>query len=168
MAKRLDDHYRSGERGGMQKIKLLRTVDCVVGGFRFAEGKRQVGSLLLGLYNDEGLLDHVGFTSNFSAAERAKITKLVMPLIQPPGSTGRAPGGPSRWSTRRSQEWEPLRPKFVVEVQYDHFTGHRFRHGVRLLRWRPDKPPRQCLLNQVTRAQGPSLSILNAPIPTRR
>jgi ATP-dependent DNA ligase len=119
-----------------------------------------IGSLLLGLYDEEGLLHHVGFTSSFKAAEQTKITKLVEPLIQPPGFTGRAPGGPSRWSTKRSSEWQPLKTKLVVEVEYDHFTGDRFRHGTKLLRWRPDKAPRQCTLDQVKQGRGASLRIL--------
>jgi ATP-dependent DNA ligase len=149
----------------MQKIKRRRTADCVVGGFRYAEGKRVVGSLLLGLYDDQGLLHHVGFTSGFKSVDRAKITRTVERLIQPPGFTGRAPGGPSRWSTKRSSEWLPLRPKLVVEVDYDHFTGGRFRHGTRLLRWRPDKAPRQCLMSQVERRGGATLKLLK---PNRR
>ena len=160
IAKRIDLAYRSGERDGMQKIKQLRTADCVVGGFRYAEGKKVVGSLLLGLYDKAGLLNHVGFTSSFKAADRQKITDKVTPLIEPPGFTGKAPGGPSRWSTRRSSEWQPLKPKLVVEVQYDHFTGDRFRHGTQLLRWRPDKSPRQCTLDQVTKRGGKTLKLL--------
>jgi ATP-dependent DNA ligase len=148
IAKRLDSTYRSGERTGMQKIKRLRTADCVVGGFRYASEGRAVGSLLLGLYED-GLLHHVGFTSGFSQSEKKALLQKVEPLIEPPGFTGNAPGGPSRWSTKRSAEWQPLKPKLVVEVQYDHFTGNRFRHGTKFLRWRPDKLPRACSIEQV-------------------
>jgi ATP-dependent DNA ligase len=160
IAKRLDLPYRSGERDGMQKIKRRRTADCVVGGFRYAEGQRVIGSLLLGLYDDEGLLNHVGFTSSFKAADRKRITGIVESLIGPPGFTGNAPGGPSRWSTKRSTEWQPLKPKLVVEVEYDHFTGGRFRHGTHFLRWRPDKAPRQCTLAQVEQSRGASLRLL--------
>lgn len=160
VAKRRDLAYQSGNRDGMQKIKHRRTADCVVGGFRYAEGQDVVGSLLLGLYDQEGLLHHVGFTSAFRAAERQKITKLVEPLIEPPGFTGRKPGGPSRWSTKRSTEWQPLKTKLVVEVQYDHFTGDRFRHGTSLLRWRPDKRPRNCDFKQVTGAGAGTLKLL--------
>jgi len=149
VAKRLDLEYRSGDRTGMQKVKRLRTVDCVVGGFRYASTSRVVGSLLLGLYDAKGLLHHVGFTSGFPTAERKSMLRKLEPLIKPPGFTGRAPGGPSRWSTGRSAEWQPLAPKLVVEVRYDHFTGGRFRHGTRFLRWRPDKKPSQCTLDQV-------------------
>src|SRR5204862_3258290 len=123
IAKRRDLPYRSGERDGMQKIKNYRSADCVVGGFRYNEGKPVVGSLLLGLYDRQGLLHHVGFTSSFKALERKKVTQIVEPLVEPPGFTRRAPGGPSRWSTRRAEVWSPLRPKLVVEVQYDHFTN---------------------------------------------
>ncbi|HEV3347335.1 MAG TPA: ATP-dependent DNA ligase [Methylomirabilota bacterium] len=149
VAKRLDLPYQSGERTGMQKVKRRRTADCVVGGFRFAAGSRVVGSLLLGLYDGDGLLHHVGFTAGFPAATRKALLAKLEPLIAPPGFTGRAPGGPSRWSTERSGEWQPLAPRLVVEVSYDHFTGDRFRHATRFLRWRPDKAPRQCTLDQV-------------------
>jgi ATP-dependent DNA ligase len=132
----------------MQKIKHYRSADCVVGGFRYNEGKPVVGSLLLGLY-DDGLLHHVGFTSTIPAAEKPALTARLEKLIAPPGFTGNAPGGPSRWSQARSAQWQPLKPKLVVEVRYDHFTGHRFRHGTTLLRWRPDKSPRQCTMDQV-------------------
>jgi ATP-dependent DNA ligase len=148
IAKRVDQPYMSGERA-MLKVKTLRTADCVVGGFRYGSGKSVVGSLLLGLYDESGLLNHVGFTSSIPVAERAAVTRKVQQLIEPPGFTGNAPGGPSRWSTDRSAEWEPLRPELVVEVQYDHFTGSRFRHGTKLLRWRPDKDPMQCTMRQV-------------------
>ena len=160
IAKRIDMTYRSGERDGMQKIKHRKTADCVVGGFRYAEGKKVVGSLLLGLYDDQGLLNHCGFTSSFKAAERKSLTEKIEPLIGPPGFTGSAPGGPSRWSTKRSMEWQPLKPKLVVEVEYDHFTGDRFRHGTQLLRWRPDKAPRQCTFEQVAGGRGASLKLL--------
>lgn len=149
IAKRLDSDYRSGERTGMEKIKWLRTADCVVGGFRYASGTRVVGSLLLGLYDDKGLLHHVGFTSGFRTQHRRELLRKLKPLINPPGFTGNAPGGPSRWSSERSGEWEPLAPKLVLEVRYDHFTGNRFRHGTKFLRWRPEKSPRECLMSQV-------------------
>ncbi len=155
VAKRLDEPYRPGERA-MLKIKCLRTADCVVGGFRYATAGKQVGSLLLGLYDDRGLLDHVGFTSAISDAERPALTRKLARLRGGPGFTGDAPGGPSRWSTARSNEWEPLEPKLVVEVQYDHVTGQRFRHGTRFVRWRPDKLPRQCTMDQLHREARPS------------
>jgi len=149
IAKRVDCSYRSGERDGMVKVKRQRTADCVVGGFRYASKGGMVGSLLLGLYDDEGLLNHVGFTSSMAAADRGEMTKRLERLVEPPGFTGRAPGGPSRWSTERSSEWEPLRPELVVEVAYDHVSGGRFRHGTKFLRWRPDKAPRQCTIEQL-------------------
>jgi len=149
IAKRLDLPYRSGERDGMQKVKKLRTADCVVGGFRYASKGKVVGSLLLGLYDEEGLLHHVGYTSSFNEAEKKELTKKLEPLIKPPGFTGNKPGGPSRWSTKKTSDWEPLQTKLVVEVLFDHFTGGRFRHGTRLLRWRADKKPKQCDFEQV-------------------
>jgi ATP-dependent DNA ligase len=149
IAKRLDLPYRSGERDGMQKVKRMRTADCVVGGFRYASKGKVVGSLLLGLYDDEGLLHHCGYTSSFNEAEKKELTKKLEPLIAAPGFTGNKPGGPSRWSTKKTAEWEPLKTKLVVEVQYDHFTGGRFRHGTRFLRWRPEKKPKQCSFEQV-------------------
>jgi ATP-dependent DNA ligase len=150
IAKRLDLPYQSGNRLGMQKIKNYRSADCVVGGFRYNEGTKVVGSLLLGLYDDEGLLDHVGFTSSLRAAEKKALTAKLKKFIGGEGFSGDKPGGPSRWSTKRSSEWQPLKPELVVEVCYDHFSGGRFRHGTRLLRWRPDKAPKQCTMKQVT------------------
>jgi ATP-dependent DNA ligase len=150
MAKRLDLPYLPGERA-MLKVKHLRTADCVVGGFRYESGGRRVGSLLLGLYDEAGLLHHVGFTSGIAADERAALTAPLETLVEPPGFTGDAPGGPSRWSTARSAEWQPLRPELEVEVRYDHVTGRRFRHGTRLVRWRPDKAPAQCTFEQLAR-----------------
>jgi ATP-dependent DNA ligase len=149
IAKRLDLPYCFGTREGMAKIKNIRTVDCVVGGFRYGENSKLVGSLLLGLYDAQGLLHHVGFTSALAAEEKPALTKSLEKLVQAPGFTGNAPGGPSRWSTRRSAEWQPLAPRLVVEVTYDHVTDQRFRHGTNLLRWRLDKPPGQCLLEQI-------------------
>lgn len=160
IAKRLDMAYTSGQRTGMQKVKPSRTADCVVGGFRYASRGKVVGSLLLGLYDSEGLLNHVGFMSSFKAGDREKLTPKLEALVKPPGFTGSAPGGPSRWSTERSTEWQPLAPKLVVEVAYDHFTGGRFRHGTQLVRWRPDKAPKQCTLQQVSQRGGGALRLL--------
>jgi ATP-dependent DNA ligase len=148
IAKRLDLGYRSGARDGMRKIKNYRSADCVVGGFRYATGKKVVGSLLLGLYDENGQLNHVGFTSGIPNSERATLTKKLEKLIASPGFTGTAPGGPSRWNGGEEKPWHPLKPKLVVEVSYDHVTGGRFRHGTKLLRWRPDKSPHQCTLDQ--------------------
>ena len=151
IAKRTDMPYQSGNRHGMVKVKRLRTADCVVGGFRYASEGKVIGSLLLGLYDEKGLLHHVGFSSSFKAHEKPALTKKLEKLIKPPGFTGNAPGGPSRWATERSAEWQPLAPKLVCEVQYDHFTGGRFRHGTKFLRWRPDKKAGQCTFEQVKR-----------------
>ena len=148
VAKRLDGPYASGERA-MLKIKRLRTADCVVGGFRYESDSRKVGSLLLGLYDQAGRLDHVGYTSAISDADRPALTAKLETMKGGPGFTGDAPGGPSRWSNGRSAEWTPLKTELVVEVRYDQVTGDRFRHGTTLLRWRPDKAPRQCTLAQL-------------------
>ena len=162
IAKRTDLPYQSGERTGMQKIKAFRTAECVVGGFRYAEKKPAVGSLLLGLY-EHGVLHHVGFCSGIKAHEKAALTKKLEKLIGPPGFTGRAPGGPSRWSTKRSSEWQPLKPKLVVEVTYDHVSGERFRHGTGFVRWRPDKAPEQCTMDQLKQKRSRTLELLLQP-----
>jgi len=160
MAKRTDSSYASGERTAMAKIKQFRTVDCVIGGFRYASGAHLIGSLLLGLYDNAGLLHHVGFTSALKTEEKPRLTKKFEALKKPPGFTGNAPGGPSRWSTERTGDWDPVDPKIVVEVTYDHFTGGRFRHGTKIVRWREDKVPRQCTLEQVEHREGKSLALL--------
>ncbi|WP_254983565.1 ATP-dependent DNA ligase [Rhodopseudomonas palustris] len=163
IAKRRDLAYQSGTRDGMQKIKKFRSADCVVGGFRYAsatlDGRKVVGSLLLGLYDKAGLLHHVGFTSALKRAEKPALTDKLEKLSGK-GFTGNAPGGPSRWSTERSSQWQPLAPKLVVEVCYDHFSGERFRHGTSLLRWRPDKAPRQCTMDQLAQKQVDPLKLL--------
>lgn len=155
IAKRRDLDYRPGERA-MVKVKQQRTADCVVGGFRYAERNSVVGSLLLGLYDGEGRLDHVGFTSAIPSKERPQLTKDLEALIEPPGFTGAAPGGPSRWNTQRSMAWEPLKPVLVLEVRYDQITGGRFRHGTGFVRWRPDKEPRSCTFQQLAPKLRPS------------
>jgi ATP-dependent DNA ligase len=160
VAKRTDLPYQSGNRHGMQKIKNFRSADCVVGGFRYNEGTRVVGSLLLGLYDSKGLLNHVGFTSSLKASEKKPLTAKLEKLVGGEGFTGDKPGGPSRWSTKRSAEWRPLKTKLVVEVCYDHFSGGRFRHGTRLLRWRPDKAPRQCTMDQVRQKKADLMKLL--------
>ena len=146
----------------MQKIKAFRTADCVVGGFRYTEKKPVVGSLLLGLYED-GLLHHVGFCSGIKNEDKPLLTKKLEKLAGSPGFTGRAPGGPSRWSTRRSSEWKPLKPRLVVEVTYDHVSGERFRHGTGLVRWRPDKAPEQCTMDQLKHKRSRILELLLQP-----
>ena len=148
IAKPVDGLYEAGQRA-MVKVKRLRTADCVIGGFRYESQSREVGSLLLGLYDCRGKLNHVGFTSTIRDDERAALTKRLEALREPPGFTGKSPGGISRWSTKRSSEWEPLRPELVVEVRFDHITGDRFRHGTKLMRWRPDKRPDQCTFGQL-------------------
>jgi ATP-dependent DNA ligase len=160
VAKRLDVPYQSGNRDGMQKMKHQRTADCVVGGFRYASKGKVVGSLLLGLYDAGGLLHHVGFTSNIPAEEKKPLTVRLEKLVKAPGFTGQAPGGPSRWSTARTSEWQPLAPKLVVEVKYDHFSGGRFRHGTSFMRWRPDKAPKQCTIAQLEQEGRSAMKLL--------
>jgi ATP-dependent DNA ligase len=155
IAKRRDLPYGSGSREGGVKIKHLRTADCVIGGYRLNKQGNGVGSLLLGLYDDEGKLNHVGFTSGFRDGERGPLLEKLRPFEKPPGFTGSAPGGPSRWK-QTEEPWFPLAPKFVVEVRYDHVTGERFRHGTKILRWRPDKKPRQCTMDQLRVAEAAS------------
>jgi ATP-dependent DNA ligase len=154
VAKRVDAPYQPGERA-MLKVKRMRTADCVVGGFRYERESELVGSLLLGLYNDAGKLDHIGFTSAIADRDKPALTKKLEKLIGAPGFDGNAPGAPSRWSTERSAQWQPLKPKLVVEVRYDHVTGERFRHGTSIVRWRPDKAPHQCGMEQLGREARP-------------
>jgi ATP-dependent DNA ligase len=167
IAKPLEEPYQPEERA-MLKVKPLRTADCVVGGFRHATGSRQVGSMLLGLYNDDGKLDHVGFTSGISNEQRPALTRKLEKLRGGSGFTGDAPGGPSRWSTERSAAWVPLKPSLVVEVAYDQVTGGRFRHGARFVRWRPDKAPGQCTFDQLQRESRPSKLIADVLGVTNR
>jgi ATP-dependent DNA ligase len=155
IAKRLDGPYRAGERA-MVKVKQRRTADCVVGGFRYGRYDQLAASLLLGLYDEGGLLHHVGFTSSIALKDRPGWTEELRKLIKQPGFTGNAPGGPSRWSTDRTADWQPLEPKLVVEVLYDQVTAGRFRHGTRLLRRRPDKAPRQCTCDQLALPLSPA------------
>jgi ATP-dependent DNA ligase len=153
IAKRLDLPYQGGNRDGMQKIKKMRSADCVIAGFRYGEkstaGHKVVGSLLLGLYDEEGLLHHVGFTSGIRSEAKKALTDKLKAIASSKSFIGNTPGGPSRWSTRRSAQWQPVKPKYVIEVSYDHFSGGRFRHGTAILRWRPDKKPRQCTMDQI-------------------
>jgi len=166
IAKRRDLPYQAGKRDGMQKIKKFRSADCVIGGFRYATHKigdrKVVGSLLLGLYDNAGLLHHVGFTSAIKRDEKLALTDKLEALIASPGFTGNAPGGPSRWSTERSAQWCPLKPKLVIEVCYDHFSGERFRHGTSILRWRPDKAPKQCTFEQLKQKAADPMKLLAA------
>ena len=154
IAKRRDMPYRSGNRDGMHKIKRYRSADCAVGGFRYGgarlvAGRKVVASLLLGLYDNAGALHHVGFTSALRAEEKAALTERLEAIAAEHSFTENKPGGPSRWSTKRSSEWTPVTPSLVVEVSYDHFTGGRFRHGTTILRWRPDKNASQCTFDQL-------------------
>lgn len=165
MAKRLGEPYRAGERTAMVKVKRLRTADCVIGGFRYASAGKFIGSLLLGLYDADGLLHHVGFTSSFTGAQKAALTREIEPLAGGTGFTGRAPGGPSRWSTARSEEWVPLEPRLVAEVRYDHFSEGRFRHGTRFERWRPDKDAMQCTFEQLETEGRSTLELLQHQRP---
>ena len=165
IAKRLDQAYIPGERA-MLKIKQVRTADCVVGGFRYGTDTQLVGSLLLGLFNSDGKLDHVGFTSAISAAEKPALTEQLEALKDGPGFTGKAPGGPSRWSTERSAQWEPLRHELVAEVHYDQITASRFRHGTRFERWRPDKAPQACTMDQLAAPADPD-AVIRAIVGTK-
>jgi ATP-dependent DNA ligase len=148
VAKRLESVYKPGERA-MIKVKEQRTADCVVGGFRWGNDGERVGSLLLGVYRGK-TLEYVGHTSGFDDAERRDLLKILEPYR---GGTsfegGRAPGGPSRWSQGRELDWEPLRPELVCEVAFDRLENDRFRHGVGFVRWRPDKSPKSCTLEQL-------------------
>jgi ATP-dependent DNA ligase len=163
VAKRLGQPYRSGERTAMVKVKRARTADCVVAGFRRGKEGREVASLLLGLYADDGLLHYAGHASGFARPERARLTSLLEPLASDSSFTGDAPGGPSRWARGRSMEWTPVRPVLVVEVEWRHATGGRFRHGVRVLRFRPDKAPEQCTFAQMERGEASAEEALSPP-----
>lgn len=162
MAKRLGEPYHSGDREGMVKVKHLKTADCVVGGFRYGEGTTTVASLLLGLYDDEGRLVYIGHTSSIKKTERETLTKKLEKLRGKNPFEVRVPGGPSRWSTERSSEWTPVKPRLVCEVEYDYFSQGRFRHGSKFLRWRPDKDPSQCTMEQVlpAKAKGKTLKAM--------
>lgn len=149
IAKRTDLPYQSGNRKGAMKIKRIKTADCVIGGFRYGTNSKTIGSLLLGMYDDEGELHHVGFTSALSSAEKEALTKKLEKLSTDESFTQSIPGGPSRWNQGKESPWTPIDPSLVVEVQFDHFTNGRFRHGTKILRWRPDKKPRQCTFAQL-------------------
>jgi ATP-dependent DNA ligase len=147
IAKR-DVPYAFGSRDAVYKIKRSYTADCVVGGFRSSKDGA-IASLLLGLYDDDGKLHHVGFVGSMSAEQRLRAAELLKPIVEAPGFTGAAPGGPSRWRRAETAQWFPVRPKIVVEIAFDHVTARRFRHAARLLRWRPDKQPRECTMEQL-------------------
>lgn len=156
IAKRTDEPYRPGERA-MIKVKRMRSADCVVGGFRYSTKKKEVATLLLGLFDEDGVLHHVGHCSGLSAVDKGELTKQLEGLVGGPGFTGEAPGGPSRWATERSTIWSPLKTELVVEVRFDHVTGRRFRHGTGFLRWRPDKRPDQCTMEQLGEEARPAI-----------
>lgn len=147
IAKRDDLRYRPGERA-MVKVKQRKTADCVVGGYRLAKDGEGVGSLLLGLYDESGQLRYVGFASSFRASRRRELQEVLRPVEGSNAFGPGGPGGPSRWR-REQAEWVPLEPRLVVEVEYDHVTGDRFRHGTRLVRFRDDKRPEECTLDQI-------------------
>ena len=145
MAKRADARYLPGERKAMVKIKRLRTADCVVVAFRFGKEEGTLGSLILGLYDDGGELRVVGHTSGFKAKEKRELISFLEPYRT--GERGAAE--PSRWKPEEELMWEGLRPELVAEISYDHVTGDRIRHGTKLLRWREDKAPKECSLDQL-------------------
>jgi ATP-dependent DNA ligase len=153
IAKSWDGQYIPGKRGWV-KVKHERTADCVVIGFRWDAQRKSLGSLLLGLYGHDGKLAYVGHTSSFSVEKRRELLEMLLPMREEGHlPMGRMPGGPSRWSRGRETEWEPIRPELVCEVAYDKLqSGERFRHGTTFLRWRPDKPPRECTFDQITEA----------------
>ncbi|MPZ50078.1 MAG: ATP-dependent DNA ligase [Dehalococcoidia bacterium] len=155
IAKRREEPYRAGRRDWL-KIKHLRTVDCVVGGFRWNRGLEgdSVGSLLLGLYDADGVFHHVGHTSSFKAAEKRELVSFLAPYVTDDGEEGfgrgRTPGEPSRWTGARDMAWVRLRPELVCEVTFDYLQGpYRFRHAATFRRWRTDKPPTSCTFDQI-------------------
>jgi ATP-dependent DNA ligase len=145
IAKQGNAPYRPGERVGMVKIKRVRTLDAVVVAFRYGKEEGTVGSLILGLYDDDGELHVVGHTSSF----RAKQKREFLERLEPYRTGERGHGEPSRWKSEEELVWEGLRPELVVEVAFDHITGNRIRHGAKLLRWREDKEPGECLTSQL-------------------
>ena len=145
IAKKADSPYLRGERKAMVKIKRLRTIDAVVAGWRPGKEENTVGSLMLGLYDPKGELHVVGHTSGLKAKEKRELVKTLAPY-----ETGeRGSADPSRWSADRDLEWVALRPELVIEVSFDHTSAGRIRHGAKILRWREDKPPKECLLEQL-------------------
>jgi ATP-dependent DNA ligase len=145
IAKELDAPYRPGQRTGMLKIKRVRTIDCVVVGWRPGKAPDTVGSLILGLYDGEGKLHVVGHSSGFSAREKKELVGRLAPH-----ETGeRGSGDPSRWDSGRELEWIELRAELVVEITFDHTSGGRIRHGAKVQRWREDKAPGECRLEQL-------------------
>ena len=156
VVKDAEGEYREGERGWL-KVKHLRTADCVVAGFRVHKDGAGVGSLLLGLYDADGVLHHVGVASSFDAATRARLLDELEPLREGAleghpwagEAAGRVPGAPSRWNAQKDLSWEPLRVELVAEVAYEHLQRDRFRHTARFARWRPDREPASCTYAQL-------------------
>ena len=149
IARRAELPYLPGKRV-IVKVKHGRTADCVVGGFRNGKAPATVGALLLGLYDEQGVLHHIGHTSSFTAKQKRELVETLKPYEG--GSAfgaGRTPGGPSRWSGTKDLSFTQLRPELVVEVKFDYLQGDRLRHGATFLRWRTDKPPRECSFNQL-------------------
>lgn len=145
VAKEAGAQYLPGERKGMVKIKRVRTADCVVFAFRLGKEKGTVGSLILGMYDDAGEVHVVGHTSGFTAKQKRELIDVLEPY-----KTGeRGSGGPSRWKSDEDLMWEGLRPELVCEISFDHITGQRIRHGAKFLRWRKDKPPEECSIDQL-------------------
>ncbi|MDQ3320198.1 MAG: ATP-dependent DNA ligase [Actinomycetota bacterium] len=145
IAKEAAAPYSPGERTGMLKIKRVRTADCVVAAFRFGKQEGTVGSLILGLYDEDERLREVGHVSGFKAREKREL----LGRLEPYRTYEQGSGEPSRWKSDEELVWEGLRPELVVEIAFDHITGHRIRHGARFLRWREDKEPRECRTEQL-------------------
>jgi ATP-dependent DNA ligase len=145
IAKQANAPYRPGERVGMVKVKRVRTADAVVVAFRFGKEEGTVGSLILGMYDDAGDLHVVGHTSSFRKSQKRELLEL----LEPYRTHERGTGEPSRWKSDEELVWEGLRPELVCEVEFDHITGHRIRHGAKFARWRTDKEPRECLVSQL-------------------
>jgi ATP-dependent DNA ligase len=164
VAKPSDLHYLPDKRA-MFKVKHERTADCVVAGFRWHKDGGIVGSILLGLYDEDGVLHHVGVASGFKAVRRRELVDELEPFrtdaveghpwLERAAESSRVPGGTSRWSAGKDMSWEPLRPELVCEVGYDHLQEQRFRHGTSFRRWRPDRLPASCTYAQ-----------LDTPVPT--
>jgi len=164
VAKDNEGTYQPGVRGWI-KVKHLRTVDCVIGGYRIGVKGDGIGSLLLGLYGDDGVLHHVGHTSSFNAAERREILQRLQPLTGGDSfGHGRTPGSPSRWARAAETAWTSVDPSLVCEVSFDHMQGERFRHAATFKRWRPDKAPSECTFDQLSPPDSFALEdIIGAP-----
>jgi ATP-dependent DNA ligase len=145
VAKEAGAPYLPGERKGMVKIKRVRTLDAVVAAFRFGKAENTVGSLILGLYDKKGELHVVGHTSGFSAKQKREL----LGVLEPYRTGERGSGEPSRWKSEEELVWEGLRPELVCEIGFDHITGNRIRHGAKFIRWREDKDPRECTMDQL-------------------